>query len=47
MSLQMVFASDADLAEGQLLCEEPTVKRGKSLKISNMNVNANIFKQEL
>jgi hypothetical protein len=25
----MVFA---DLAEGQILCEEPTVKRGKSLK---------------
>jgi hypothetical protein len=28
----MVFAADADLAEGQLLCEEPTVKRRKYLK---------------
>jgi hypothetical protein len=28
----MVFVADADLAEGQLLCEESTVKRGKSLK---------------
>jgi hypothetical protein len=32
VSLQTVFASDAHLAEGQDLCEEPTATRGKCLK---------------
>jgi hypothetical protein len=41
----MVFAADVDLALGQLLYEEPTVKRGKSRNISNRNGNANSFKQ--
>jgi hypothetical protein len=32
ISLQMVFTADAYLAEGQFLREEPTVKKGKSVK---------------
>lgn len=31
-SLQMVFMADAHLAEGPVLCGEPTVNWGKSLK---------------
>jgi hypothetical protein len=32
ISLEMVFAADAHLAVGQVLREEPTVNKGKSLK---------------
>jgi hypothetical protein len=31
-SLHLVFSADAHLAEGQFLREEPTAKKGKSLK---------------
>jgi hypothetical protein len=32
VSLQMICVTDAHLAEGQVLCEEPTVNKGLSLK---------------
>jgi hypothetical protein len=33
ISLQTVFSADAHLAKGQVLREEPTVKKGKCLKL--------------